>query len=99
MTKDQMLVEEKGTTADTAPTAATAATATSTSASSSSLELAANKTSTSTSSVQEDLPWVEKHRPRVLSDVVGNAEAVERLSIIAKQGNMPNIILSGPRTY
>lgn len=44
----------------------------------------------------DSLPWVEKYRPKVLSDVVGNTEAVERLSIIAQQGNMPNIILTGP---
>jgi replication factor C subunit 2/4 len=42
------------------------------------------------------LPWVEKYRPRVLDDVVGNEEAVARLRIIAKQGNLPNIILAGP---
>lgn len=44
----------------------------------------------------DDLPWVEKHRPRLLADIVGNHEAVNRLDIIAKQGNMPNIILTGP---
>ncbi len=42
------------------------------------------------------LPWVEKHRPQVLNDVVGNEETVKRLRVIAKQGNMPNIILAGP---
>ena len=41
-------------------------------------------------------PWVEKYRPRVLNDVVGNRAAVERLRIIASQGNIPNLILTGP---
>lgn len=39
---------------------------------------------------------MEKYRPKVLSDVVGNEETIARLRIIAKQGNMPNIIISGP---
>jgi hypothetical protein len=37
---------------------------------------------------------VEKYRPIVLKDIVGNEDTVERLSTIAKDGNMPNIILS-----
>ncbi|OHT12489.1 Replication factor C subunit 4 [Tritrichomonas foetus] len=41
-------------------------------------------------------PWVERYRPRVLNDVVGNSAAVERLRIIAAQGNIPNLILTGP---
>ena len=41
-------------------------------------------------------PWVEKYRPRSLDDVVGNEETVVRLRAIAKDGNMPNLILSGP---
>lgn len=43
-----------------------------------------------------ELPWVEKYRPKVLDEVVGNQDAVERLRLIAKQGNLPNIIISGP---
>ena len=43
-----------------------------------------------------ELPWIEKYRPEFLSDVVGNAEAVSRLSAIAQVGNLPNIILAGP---
>lgn len=42
------------------------------------------------------MPWVEKYRPRVLADVIGNEEAVKRLAVIAEEGNMPNLILSGP---
>ncbi|EGW33662.1 uncharacterized protein SPAPADRAFT_59031 [Spathaspora passalidarum NRRL Y-27907] len=42
-----------------------------------------------------ELPWVEKYRPYKLQDIVGNEETVERLKIIAKDGNMPNMIISG----
>lgn len=37
---------------------------------------------------------VEKYRPRVLDDVVGNKETVERLKVIARDGNCPHIIIS-----
>ncbi|KAI9207982.1 P-loop containing nucleoside triphosphate hydrolase protein [Polychytrium aggregatum] len=43
-----------------------------------------------------ELPWVEKYRPSLLKDIVGNQETVSRLEIIAKDGNVPNIIISGP---
>ncbi|KAI5308680.1 replication factor C subunit 4, partial [Ascosphaera atra] len=42
-----------------------------------------------------ELPWVEKYRPIVLDDIVGNTETIERLKIIAREGNMPHIIISG----
>ncbi|KAI4699326.1 hypothetical protein J4E81_005220 [Alternaria sp. BMP 2799] len=42
-----------------------------------------------------ELPWVEKYRPVYLDDVVGNTETIERLKIIAKDGNMPHMIISG----
>ncbi|KZF21297.1 replication factor C subunit 4 [Xylona heveae TC161] len=42
-----------------------------------------------------ELPWVEKYRPIYLDDIVGNTETVERLKIIAKDGNMPHVIISG----
>lgn len=42
-----------------------------------------------------ELPWVEKYRPRVLDDVVGNEETVARLKIIARDGNLPHMIISG----
>jgi replication factor C subunit 2/4 len=34
--------------------------------------------------------------PAVLDHVVGNRAAVDRLRIIARQGNIPNLILTGP---
>jgi replication factor C subunit 2/4 len=38
---------------------------------------------------------VEKYRPVFLDDVVGNTETIERLKIIAREGNMPHVIISG----
>ena len=43
-----------------------------------------------------DTPWVEKYRPLHMEDVVGNAETVARLKIIAKEGNLPHLMLAGP---
>lgn len=42
-----------------------------------------------------ELPWVEKYRPRVLGDIVGNEDTIERLKMIAQHGNMPHMIISG----
>lgn len=41
-------------------------------------------------------PWIEKYRPTLLSEVVGNEETIARLEAIAATGNLPNVILSGP---
>ncbi|GAA5959515.1 hypothetical protein JCM21900_004526 [Sporobolomyces salmonicolor] len=38
---------------------------------------------------------VEKHRPKTLDDIVGNVETIERLKVIARDGNCPHIIISG----
>ncbi|KAI6047977.1 P-loop containing nucleoside triphosphate hydrolase protein [Pisolithus marmoratus] len=48
-----------------------------------------------TAPVAYELPWVEKYRPVILDDVVGNTETIERLKVIAREGNCPHIILSG----
>jgi hypothetical protein len=37
---------------------------------------------------------VEKYRPNVLDEVVGNAETIDRLKVIARNGNCPHIIIS-----
>ena len=37
---------------------------------------------------------VEKYRPTDLKDAVVNEETVARLQVIAREGNMPNIIIS-----
>ncbi|KAF8594799.1 P-loop containing nucleoside triphosphate hydrolase protein [Ceratobasidium sp. AG-I] len=42
-----------------------------------------------------ELPWVEKYRPQTLDEVVGNTETIERLKVIARDGNCPHIIISG----
>lgn len=47
-------------------------------------------------SASYELPWVEKYRPMNLDDVVGNEEVIDRLRVVAKNGNMPNILLGGP---
>ena len=41
-----------------------------------------------------DMPWVEKYRPTKVADIVGNEDTVYRLQVIARDGNMPNLILS-----
>ncbi|CUE71965.1 replication factor C subunit 4, putative [Bodo saltans] len=41
-------------------------------------------------------PWVEKYRPQHMEDVVGNSDTVARLRVIAKEGNIPNMMLAGP---
>lgn len=40
------------------------------------------------------MPWVEKYRPNKVADIVGNEDAVSRLQVIARDGNMPNLILA-----
>mmetsp|Transcript_5311 Transcript_5311/g.13880 ORF Transcript_5311/g.13880 Transcript_5311/m.13880 type:complete len:358 (-) Transcript_5311:117-1190(-) len=48
---------------------------------------------TNTSSYEA--PWVEKYRPQLIKDIVGNKEAISRLQVIAEQGNIPNLLLAG----
>lgn len=50
----------------------------------------------SKSIVTKHTPWLEKYRPSKLDDIVGNEEAILRLAHFARQGNLPNIIISGP---
>ena len=42
---------------------------------------------------------VEKYRPLLLDDIVGNQETVSRLKVIAQEGNMPHIIISVGYTF
>lgn len=57
---------------------------------------AANGNSRGSGSGGYELPWVEKYRPVHLADVVGNQAIVSRLGEIAKNGNMPHLLLAGP---
>lgn len=41
---------------------------------------------------------MEKYRPLILDDIVGNHETVERLKVIARDGNCPHIIISVSQT-
>jgi replication factor C subunit 2/4 len=43
-----------------------------------------------------NLPWVEKYRPILLDDIVGNEETINRLKIFGEDGNLPNLIICGP---
>ncbi|TMW61566.1 hypothetical protein Poli38472_012757 [Pythium oligandrum] len=43
-----------------------------------------------------EAPWVEKYRPQTLADVVGNSDTIDSLRAMARDGNMTNLIISGP---
>jgi replication factor C small subunit len=43
----------------------------------------------------EDI-WIEKYRPKTLSEVVGQDEIVERLEAYVKAKNVPHILFAGP---
>jgi len=61
--------------------------------------MSSSKTSTTTVDILKasgaEVPWVEKYRPIVLDDITGNSETIERLKVIARDGNCPHIIISG----
>lgn len=59
-----------------------------------SLSMATKPKSSSGTSFQ--VPWIEKYRPETLDQMVGNEETLVRLQAIAKDGNLPNLILAGP---
>jgi len=43
----------------------------------------------------EDI-WIEKYRPKILDDVVGQDEIVERLKAYVKTKNVPHLLFAGP---
>ncbi len=40
--------------------------------------------------------WLEKYRPKTLSEVVGQEDIVERLQSYVKAGNLPHLLFAGP---
>lgn len=40
--------------------------------------------------------WLEKYRPKALSQVYGNEEPLNALQSFVQQGNIPHLILTGP---
>ena len=40
--------------------------------------------------------WIEKYRPKILNDVVGQEDIIERLKAYVKSRNVPHLIFSGP---
>ncbi|XP_063923370.1 replication factor C subunit 2 [Zophobas morio] len=53
-------------------------------------------TTSGASKKPDNLPWIEKYRPQTFQEIVGNEDTTKRLSVIAKQGNLPNVIIAGP---
>lgn len=41
-----------------------------------------------------DSIWIEKYRPQTLDDVVGNEEVLQKLRLVALEGNMPHLLLA-----
>jgi replication factor C small subunit len=42
------------------------------------------------------IPWVEKYRPKMLADVVGNTIIVRQLEMFVKNKNPPHLLFTGP---
>ncbi len=43
-----------------------------------------------------ELPWIEKYRPKKLSEVVGQKNITQRLQYYTQSNTMPNLLFSGP---
>ncbi|HIP88636.1 MAG TPA: replication factor C small subunit, partial [Thermococcus paralvinellae] len=41
-------------------------------------------------------PWVEKYRPRILDEIVGQDHIVKRLKHYVRTGSMPHLLFAGP---
>ncbi len=41
-------------------------------------------------------PWIEKYRPKKLSEVIGHKNIVEKLESYAKERNLPHLLFVGP---
>ena len=42
-----------------------------------------------------DLPWVEKYRPKTLSEVIGQKHIVDRLKAFVSRSDFPSMIFAG----
>ncbi len=49
-----------------------------------------------TEETELELPWVEKYRPKRLSEVIGQTEIVKRLQTYSETKSMPHLLFSGP---
>ena len=47
-------------------------------------------------SIRMSKMWVEKHRPKTVRDIRGQAATVERLAAYAEGGTFPHLLLAGP---
>lgn len=45
---------------------------------------------------EDTLPWTEKYRPKKLSDVAGQHDAIHSLKSFVKARNIPNLLFAGP---
>ena len=43
----------------------------------------------------EDI-WIEKYRPKILDDIAGQSEIIERLKAYVKIKNVPHLMFAGP---
>lgn len=46
--------------------------------------------------LKKNVPWVEKHRPRKLNDIIGHTDLVNMLKNNQEKGNMPHLLFYGP---
>ena len=46
--------------------------------------------------MSEFIPWVEKYRPRTLSEVSGNPAITRQLQAFAQNKNPPHLLFAGP---
>jgi replication factor C small subunit len=46
--------------------------------------------------MSENIPWVEKYRPRTLGEVAGHGDSIRRIEELTSDGSMPHFIFEGP---